>query len=133
MQRIDSFKCLVAGSLSLAEPWHIEGIEIDAEKMQVHIYVGIRAGARLACPECGCEATVRNGYEPDERVWRLRRCTYFARRLRIAHRPRARCPLCGTKLGLSSFRAQEQPLCPAVRRIATLLLADTPRAKAARL
>ena len=103
MQRIDSFKCLVAGTLNLEEPWHIEGKEIDAEKMQVHIHVCIRAGARLACPECGREATVRNGYEPDGRARRLRRCACFARHLRIAHRPRARCPFCGTKLALGSF------------------------------
>ena len=102
MQRIDSFKCLVAGTLNLEEPWYIEGIEIDAEKMQVHIYVGIRAGARLACPECGCEATVRNGYEPDERVWRHGDCM-FCPTFVHCRRPRVRCPFCGTKLGLSSF------------------------------
>lgn len=72
---IANFPDMIAGSLNLSEPWYVEGAEFSPEKKEVHIYVNVREGAEFACPSCG-GATVRNGYEPTERVWRHGDCLF---------------------------------------------------------
>ena len=92
---IANFPDMIAGSLNLSEPWYVEGAEFSPEKKEVHIYVNVREGAEFACPSCG-GATVRNGYEPTERVWRHGDCLFYPSFVHCK-RPRVRCPHCGTK------------------------------------
>jgi len=44
-------------TLGLAEPWYVERVVFDKEKLQVDVFLAYRRGARFPCPECGeiCE------------------------------------------------------------------------------
>ena len=70
---VNGFTDMIAGSLNLKEPWYVEGAEFLPEKQEIHIYVKVREDGAFACPVCG-GTTVRNGYEPSERVWRHGDC-----------------------------------------------------------
>ena len=64
--RISELTELFSQSIGISEPWYIRSIETKGE--EVHIYVDIRDGNLLPCPECG-EMCKRAGYEKSERVW----------------------------------------------------------------
>ena len=49
---LDSFTKMIAGSLDLQEPWYVEGARFDEAKREVHIFVGVRKDAEIACPKC---------------------------------------------------------------------------------
>lgn len=126
---VDNFTEMIAGSLNLKEPWYIKGAEFSVEKREVHIYVGIREGAVFACPNCGRE-TVRDGYEPTERIWRHGDCLFYPSFVHC-RRPRVRCPHCGTKQVSAPFERKNSRFTLLFEGYAMLILADMPRAKAA--
>ena len=80
--------------LMLAEPWHVEEIEMDEAGQEIHVMVEMRAGSKLACPSCG-----RAGYSVKDRrprAWRhLDTCQFKT----LVHGclPRIPCPKCGVK------------------------------------
>lgn len=129
MHMIDNFLEMIAGSLSLKEPWYVAGAEFDPEAKQVHIYVKVRSNASFVCPRCSRE-TVRNGYEPKERVWRHGDCMFFPTYVHC-RRPRVRCPFCGTKQISAPFERKSSRFTLLFEGYAMLILADMPRAKAA--
>jgi len=66
---VEGFGQLLEGSLGIKEPWFIKKVWFDEKELSLHISVGIRKAATLACPRCGAE-TKRFGYEKSERQWR---------------------------------------------------------------
>ena len=128
---INGFIEMMSGSLGLKEPWYIEGAEFREEEPAVHIHVGIRAGAAIACPKCG-GVTKRYGYEPKERVWRHGDCMFYPTYVHC-RRPRVQCPHCGIQQVNAPFERKNSRFTLLFEGYAMLLMADMPRAKAARV
>ena len=127
---VNGFTDMIAGSLNLEEPWYVEGAEFLPEEQEVHIYSGVREEATFVCPCCG-SATVRNGYEPKERIWRHGDCMFYPSYVHCK-RPRIRCPKCSsTKVVNAPFERKNSRFTLLFEGYAMLILADTPRAKAA--
>ena len=124
----NGLKEMVAGSLNISEPWYISGIEFDAKSKEVHIYVGIRKGVSIPCPNCG-GSTSRYGYEPEERRWRHGDCMFYPTYV-YCRRPRVKCPCCGVKQVNAPFERKNSRCTLLFEGYAILLLADLPRAKA---
>lgn len=124
-----NFTAMIAGSLNLSEPWYVEGAEFRPEEQEVHIYVNIRKTAALVCPCCG-GPTLRNGYEPTERVWRHGDCMFYPTYVHC-RRPRVKCPRCGTKQVNAPFERKNSRFTLLFEGYAMLILADMPRARAA--
>ena len=89
------FGKLLEGSLGIEEPWYVEKVQFSEDAMELHIYIGIHKGARIACPHCGAE-TKRFGYEKSERKWR-HGDTMFAPTYVHCKRPKVLCPGCGAQ------------------------------------
>ena len=129
---VNGFTDMIAASLNLKEPWYIEGAEFLPEKQEVNIYVNVREAAVFACPVCG-GATVLNGYEPTERVWRHGNCMFYPSFVHCK-RPRIHCPKCGgSKVVNAPFERKNSRFTLLFEGYAMLILADTPRAKAAKV
>lgn len=126
---VNNFVEMIAGSLNLKEPWYVAGAEFNPETKQVHIYVAVRENAEFVCPNCG-GATIRNGYEPAERVWRHGDCMFYPTFVHCK-RPRVRCPHCGTKQVNAPFERKNSRFTLLFEGYAMLILADMPRARAA--
>lgn len=122
---------IMAGSLGLEEPWYISGVEFDEKELALHIYVGIRKGAEIACPVCGGQ-TKRNGYEPRERVWRHGDVMFYPC-LVHCRRPKVLCPNCGSVQTSAPFERKNSRFTLLFEGYAMLILADMPIAKAAAL
>ena len=120
---------MIAGSLNLEEPWFVERAEFLVEEQQVHIYVSVRENAAFACPCCG-GPTTRNGYEPNERIWRHGDCMFYPSYVHC-RQPRVLCPKCGTKQVNAPFERKNSRFTLLFEGYAMLILADMPRAKAA--
>ncbi len=91
--------------MGIEEPWYIRSIETKND--EVHVYVAVRDGEKLPCPECG-KLRKRAGYENKERVWRHGDCVFFSRSV-YCRRPRVDC--CGkhgTKVHLLTKVAREK-------------------------
>ena len=128
---VDNFKDMIAGSLSLKEPWYVEGVEFSIEKKEVHIYVGVRKDAEFVCPNCG-NATIRNGYEPNERLWRHGDVVFYPSYVHC-RRPKVKCPHCGSVQINAPFERKNSRFTMMFEGYAMLILADMPRAKAAKV
>lgn len=128
---VTNFTKMIAGSLGLKEPWYIQGAEFLEDKQEVHIYVGIREDAVIACPHCG-QAAQRYGYEPNERVWRHGDCMFFPTYVHC-RRPRVLCPHCGVRQVNAPFERKNSRFTLLFEGYAMLIMADMPRAKAAQL
>ena len=127
---VNGFTDMIAGSLNLDEPWYVEGAEFLPEEQEVHIYIGVREEGTFVCPRCG-SAAVRNGYEPKERIWRHGDCMFYPSYVHCK-RPRIRCPKCNsTKVVNAPFERKNSRFTLLFEGYAMLILADTPRAKAA--
>ena len=122
---------MLAGSLTLTEPWYIEGAEFDANKSEIHIHVGVHSNASLVCPVCGAK-TKRYGYEPKERVWRHADCLFYSCYVHC-RRPRVLCDKCGVQQISAPFERANSRFTLMFEGYAMLIMADVPRAKAARL
>ena len=128
---VSNFTKMIAGSLGLKEPWYIKGAEFLEDRQEVHIYVGIREDAAIACPHCG-QATQRYGYEPNERVWRHGDCMFFPTYVHC-RRPRVLCPHCGVQQINAPFERKNSRFTLLFEGYAMLIMADMPRSKAAQL
>jgi transposase len=90
--RIKGLTTLFSQSLEISEPWYIRSIE--TQDNAVHIYVDIRDGNMMPCPECG-EMRLRSGYEKAERVWRHGDVMFYPSYIHC-RRPRIKCKEHGT-------------------------------------
>lgn len=122
---------MMAGSLGLEEPWYIKGAEFNEKDLALHIYVGIRKGAAIACPVCGAQ-TKRNGYEPKERIWRHGDVMFYPCLIHC-RRPKVLCPHCGSVQVNAPFERKSSRFTLLFEGYAMLILADMPIAKAASL
>ncbi|MDN5314763.1 MAG: transposase [Clostridiales bacterium] len=131
MDHIDRMTKMMAGSLGLEEPWYIVGAEFDEKELTLHIHVGIRKAAAIACPNCGGQ-TSRNGYEPQERVWRHGDVMFYPC-LVHCRRPKVVCPHCGSVQVNAPFERKNSRFTLLFEGYAMLILADMPIAKTAGL
>jgi len=127
---IEHFTEMMAGSLRLEEPWFVESAKFDAENQRVDIYVAVRPEAEFLCPECGGK-TSRYGYEPNERLWRHADCMFYPTYVHC-RRPKVICPKCGVKQTSAPFERKNSRHTMYFEGYAMMLLANMPRAAAAR-
>ena len=127
----NDFTKMMLGSLGLEEPWYIEGAEFKAEEKALHIYIGIRDNAEIACPRCG-SATRRYGYEPSERIWRHGDCLFYPTYVHC-QRPRVQCPHCGVVQVNAPFERKNSRFTLMFEGYAMLLMADMPVLRVAKL
>lgn len=127
---IEHFNEMMAGSLRLEEPWFVESAKFDAENQRVDIYVAVRPEAEFLCPECGGK-TSRYGYEPNERLWRHADCMFYPTYVHC-RRPKVICPKCGVKQTSAPFERKNSRHTMYFEGYAMMLLANMPRAAAAR-
>lgn len=127
---VEHFIEMMAGSLRLKEPWFVEDAKFDEKSQRVDIHVAVRPEAEFACPECGGK-TSRYGYEPQERVWRHADCMFYPTYVHC-RRPRVVCPKCGVKQVSAPFERKNSRHTTYFEGYAMMLLADMPRAAAAR-
>ena len=131
MEHIDTMTKMMAGSLGLKEPWYIIGAEFSEEELSLHIHVGVRKNAVIACPTCGA-STKRNGYEPKERVWRHGDCMFYPCYVHC-RRPKVLCLKCGSKQINAPFERRNSRFTLLFEGYAMLILADMPVSKTAAL
>lgn len=80
---------MFAQSIGIVEPWYVRKAEFDEKTKEVHIYVGLRAGAKLLCAKCGCEGKEYD-LEEEERTWRHGDCVFYPTYVHC-RRPRIKC------------------------------------------
>ncbi len=127
--RISGLTELFSQSIGMREPWYIRSIE--TKDGEVHVYVDIREGNLLACPECG-KMCQRAGYEKSERVWRHGDCVYYPCYVH-SRRPRVRCETHKTKVVEAPWARKNSRFTISFEGYAMLVLMDMPVAKAGQL
>ena len=127
--RISGLTKLFEQSIGIEEPWYIRSIETKGA--EVHVYVDIREGNLLPCPECGkmCE---RAGYEKTERVWRHGDCLFYPCYVHC-RRPRVRCGDHKTKVAEAPWARKSSRFTLMFEGYAMLILADMPILKASKV
>lgn len=53
--------------LGLAEPWKVTGVEFNADKKRLDIYLDFPKGNRFRCPEC---KELSGVYDSENKCWR---------------------------------------------------------------
>ena len=127
--RISGLTKLFEQSIGIKEPWYIRSIETkDAE---VHVYVDIREGNFLPCPECG-EMCKRAGYEKTERVWRHGDCLFYPCYVHC-RRPRIKCVEHKTKVVEAPWARKSSRFTLMFEGYAMLMMTDMPILKASKM
>jgi transposase len=127
--RIDGMTSLFSQSIGIEEPWYIRSIE--SQDSEVHIYVDVRDGVKLPCPECG-DMGYRQGYEKTERVWRHGDCLFYPAYVHC-RRPRIKCDKHGTKVVEAPWARKHSRFTLLFEGYAMLILADMPILKASKV
>lgn len=127
--KISGLTELFAQSIGVEDPWYIRSIETKGA--EVHVYVDIREGNMLPCPDCGKEC-IRAGYEKQERVWRHGDCLFYPCYVHC-RRPRIKCDEHKVKVVDAPWAKKNSRFTMLFEGYAVLLLADMPIAKAASL
>jgi transposase len=120
---------LFSQSIGIEEPWYIRSIE--STNNEVHIYVDVRDGVKLPCPECG-EAGYRQGYEKTERVWRHGDCLFYPAYVHC-RRPRIKCKEHGIKVVDAPWARKHSRFTLLFEGYVMLILADMPILKASKV
>jgi transposase len=107
------------------------GAKFEETELALHMHIGIRKTAAIACPKCGAE-TKRNGYEPKERVWRHGDVMFYPC-LVHCRRPKVLCSHCGSMQVNAPFERKNSRFTLLFEGYAMLVLADMPIAKTAAL
>lgn len=128
---IENMEKMIAGSLGIEEPWYVEKAEFHEEEPAIHIYVGIKKSAQIACPKCS-STTDRYGYEDKERVWRHGDCMFYPTYIHC-RRPRIKCSHCGVIQINAPFERSNSRFTLMFEGYAMLLLESMPVARAARV
>ncbi len=130
-KNINRFTAMFEQSIGIEEPWYIKGAEYLEAEREVHIYVGIREGVQLPCPECG-GACYRHGYEEKERVWRHGDCLFYPAYVHC-QRPRIRCDKHGTPVVEAPWARKHSRFTLLFEGYAAIILADMPILKASKI
>ena len=117
---------LFSRSIGLEEPWYIRSIETQG--MEVHVYVDIREGNMMPCPECG-KMCLRAGYEKTERVWRHGDVMFYPCYVHC-RRPRIKCEEHKIKVVEAPWARKSSRFTLMFEGYAMLILADMPILKA---
>jgi len=127
--RINGLTNLFSESIGVTEPWYIRSIETQGA--EVHVYVDIRSGNLLPCPECG-EMCERAGYEKAERVWRHGDVMFYPCYVHC-RRPRVKCGKHGTKVVDAPWARKSSRFTVLFEGYVMLILADVPILRASEL
>lgn len=127
--KITGLTKLFEQSIGIVEPWYIRSIETQGA--EVHIYVDIREGNLLPCPECG-KMCIRAGYEKNERVWRHGDCLFYPCYVHC-RRPRVKCEDHKTKVVEAPWARKNSRFTLLFEGYAMLILADMPILKASKI
>lgn len=127
--KISGMTKLFEQSIGVREPWYIRSIE--TEGAEVHVYVDVREGNMLPCPECG-EMCKRAGYEKQERVWRHGDCLFYPCYVHC-RRPRIICKEHKTKVVEAPWARKSSRFTLLFEGYALLILSDMPILKASKL
>lgn len=127
--KISGLTKLFEQSIGIVEPWYIRSIE--SQGAEVHVYVDIREGNLLPCPECG-KKCVRAGYEKQERVWRHGDCLFYPCYVHC-RRPRVKCGEHKTKVVEAPWARKNSRFTLLFEGYAMLILADMPILKASQI
>ena len=127
--KIEGMTSLFSQSIGIEEPWYIRSIE--STNSEVHIYVDVRDGVMLPCPECGGMG-YRQGYEKTERIWRHGDCLFYPAYVHC-RRPRIKCEQHGTKVVDAPWARKHSRFTLLFEGYAMLILADMPILKASKV
>ena len=127
--KISGLTELFSQSIGIAEPWYIRSIETQGA--EVHVYVDIRNGNLLPCPECG-KMCQRSGYEKTERVWRHGDVMFYPCYVHC-RRPRIKCDKDKTKVVEAPWARKSSRFTLMFEGYAMLILGDMPILKASKL
>lgn len=127
--KISGLTKLFEQSIGIEEPWYIRSIE--SKDMEVHVYVDIREGNLLPCPECG-KMCKRAGYEKTERVWRHGDCLFYPCYVHC-RRPRICCDEHKTKVVEAPWARKNSRFTMMFEAYAMLIMTDMPILKASKL
>lgn len=127
--RISGLTKLFEQSIGIVEPWYIRSIETQGA--EVHVYVDIREGNMLPCPECGKKCK-RAGYEKQERIWRHGDCLFYPCYVHC-RRPRITCKDHKTKVVEAPWARKNSRFTLMFEGYAMLIIADMPILKASKL
>jgi len=127
-KNINKFTAMFEQSIGVAEPWYVTGAEFKENEQEVHIYIGIRDGGQLPCPECG-DMCYRYGYEEKERVWRHVDCLLYPAYVHC-QRPRIKCEKHGVRVAGAPWARKNSRFTLLFEGYAMLILADMPILKA---
>jgi len=127
--RISGLTDLFNKSIGVVEPWYIRSIETQGA--EVHVYVDIREGNLLPCPECG-EMCQRAGYEKNERVWRHGDVMFYPCYIHC-RRPRIKCKDHKIKVVNAPWARKFSEFSLLFEGYAMIIIADMPIRKAAAL
>ena len=127
--KISGLTNLFSESIGINEPWYIRSIETQGA--QVHIYVDIREGNFLPCPDCG-KMCKRAGYEKTERVWRHGDVMFYPCYVHC-RRPRIKCDAHKSKVVDAPWARKNSRFTLLFEGYAMLILADMPILKASKL
>ena len=116
-------------SIGISEPWYIRSIE--TQEAEVHVYVDIREGNKLPCPDCGTMC-LRAGYEKAERMWRHGDVMFYPCYVHC-RRPRTRCEEHKTKVVEAPWARKSSRFTLMFEGYAMLIIADMPILKASQL
>jgi transposase len=124
--KIEGLTSLFGRSIGVEEPWYIRSIE--STNSEVHIYVDVRDGNQMQCPECG-EPGYRQGYEKTERTWRHGDCLFYPTYVHC-RRPRVKCEKHGTRVIEAPWARKHSRFTLQFEGYVMLILADMPILKA---
>ena len=127
--KINGLTDLFSQSIGVVEPWYIRSIETQGA--EVHVYVDIRDGNLLPCPECG-DICGRAGFEKTERVWRHGDVMFYPCYVHC-RRPRIKCGKHKTKVVDAPWARKSSRFTLLFEGYAMLILADMPILKASKL
>jgi transposase len=124
VEGFENFKTMFAQSIGIVEPWYVRKAEFDDKLKEVHIYVGLHAGAKLVCAKCGKEGKEYD-LEEEERIWRHGDCVFYPTYVHC-RRPRIRCEKDGVHVVNVPWARERSRFTLLFEGYAVLVMTNTP-------